>query len=226
MLSLSRAWDDLPAGARAAIEEQWAGLASGGLPCGASLVAPDGAVVAAGRNRAYDPAGPAESLQRYPLQHNRLAHAELNALAKVPTEADHAALTMWCTQHPCLMCASAARFAGVGKVLFIADDPSDHSSEEARAATRGKVPYERLGDPVWWTVCNLLFLYGSVELRGPKAANLESNRERYPGLVALAIRLAEEGELGRAARSGTSLVEALEPHAQAIAEVSRSVRPS
>jgi tRNA(Arg) A34 adenosine deaminase TadA len=129
MLSLARAWDDLPAGARAAIEEQWACVASGGLPCGASIVGADGAVVASGRNRAYDPAGPTESLRRYPLQHNRLAHAELNALAQVATEADHAALTLWSTQHPCLICASAARFAGVGKVCFIADDPSDHTPE-------------------------------------------------------------------------------------------------
>ena len=198
---LSRAWDDLPAGARAAIEEQWAGVASGGLPCGASIVGADGAIVASGRNRAYEPGG------------SRLSHAELNALAQVPTQADHAALTLWSTQHPCLMCASAARFAGVGRVCFIADDPSDHSPEAGITATRGGVPYERLGDPVWWTVCNLLFLYGSAVLRGPKSANLESNRARYPDLVNLAIELAQAGELGRAARAGTPLIEALEPYA-------------
>jgi len=67
----------LPAGARAALQEQWQGLA---------------------------------------LQHNRLAHAELNALARIGTEAEHQALTLWSTQHPCSMCAAAAPLGFASRV--------------------------------------------------------------------------------------------------------------
>ena len=141
MHSLEQYWTELPAGARAAIEQQWAGLAAGGLPCGAAVVDAAGKVIAVGRNHAYDRAGGVETRLRYPLHHNRLAHAELNALAVIETETDHAALTLWTTQHPCLMCAAALRFVGIGKVSFVADDPSDDSP--GVAATRGAVPYER-----------------------------------------------------------------------------------
>ncbi len=121
--ALVESWDALSPGARVAFERQWAGLAAGGLPCGSAIMDAD-LVVASGRNHAYDPAGELESRLRYPLQHNRLAHAELNALACLPTETDHATLTLWTTQHPCSMCAAAIAFVGIGEVWFIADDPS------------------------------------------------------------------------------------------------------
>jgi len=79
-----------------------------------------------------------------PLQHTRLAHAELNALALFPTEADHSVLTLWTTQHPCSMCAAAILFTGIGGVRFIADDLSNDTPTEIRAS-RGQVSCERLG---------------------------------------------------------------------------------
>jgi len=59
------AWTVLPPGARVALEEQWAGLAAGGLPCGSAILSADGRVLCAGYNRAYDPAGPIESRAQY-----------------------------------------------------------------------------------------------------------------------------------------------------------------
>lgn len=218
--SLAASWDALPAGARAALTEQWAGLAAGGLPCGAAVVDAVGRVVATGRNHAYDLAGPLETRSRYPLQHSRLAHAELNALALLPTEADHGALTLWSTQHPCAMCAAAAAFTGIGRVAYVADDPSDHDAPEAIAATRGAVPYTALGQPLWWTVANLLFLYNSAMQSGAEAGNLRSNRERFPALVALTLDLAGRDALGPAARAGVPLVAALAGYEAALQGVS------
>lgn len=51
---LTQFWIALPIGARVALEEQWAGLAAGGLPCGSSVIDANGSVVASGRNYAYD----------------------------------------------------------------------------------------------------------------------------------------------------------------------------
>ncbi len=221
--NLAQAWDDLPLGAQAAIEQQWAGLAAGGLPCGSSVIDAAGQLIAAGRNHVYDPAGGIETRKEYPLQHNRLAHAELNALALIPTEVDHAALTLWTTQHPCLMCAAAIQFIGIGKVYFVADDPSDDSTPKSIVSSRGNVPYEHLGDPLWWTICNVLFLYNSAVQQGPNARNLKTNRERYPELVRLTLDLSKDDSLGQAARAGATLVHALTPHVSAIAQVAETL---
>ena len=214
-------WKRLPLGPRAALEQQWEGLASGGLPCGSAVIGEDGSLVSVGRNHAYDPAEDIGTRARLPLQHNRLAHAELNALALIPTETDHASLTLWSTQHPCLMCAAAVRFTGIGSVRFVADDPSDDSGPEAVRATRGDVPYQALGDPLWWTVSNILFLYNSAVQRGVEARNLKLNRDRYPDLVRLTLDLAKADALGAPARSGTILPVALAPHSAVIRMAAR-----
>jgi tRNA(Arg) A34 adenosine deaminase TadA len=216
---VAQAWAALPLGARVALQEQWAGLAAGGLPCGSTILAADGGVLSAGHNRAYDPPGGIETRAQSPLQHTRLAHAELNALALVPTEFDHATLTLWTTQHPCPMCAAACAFIAIGKVCYIADDPSDESPPDALVATRGRVAYEALGDPLWWTISNLLFLYASAIRQGEAAHNLRINRGRYPELVRLTLVLAQGDGLGAAARSGATLPDAVEPHAEAIEQV-------
>lgn len=209
--TLVLAWDILPEGARSAFQEQWAGLAAGGLPCGSAIVDARGNVVASGRNHAYDRVGEIETRIQYPLQHNRLAHAELNAMARVPTEADHATLTLWTTQHPCSMCAAAIAFVGIGQVHFIADDPSDSSPAERIVTSRTEVEYQALDDPLWWTVSNLLFLYNSAVLEGGRARNIARNREIRRELVALTLELAKDDVLGRDARSGTTLTMALTP---------------
>ena len=222
MRRLVDSWDALPVGARAALDQQWAALAAGGLPCGAAVVHADGRILAAGRNRAYDPPGGVESRARSPLEHTRLAHAELNALALLATEDDHAPLILWSTQHPCAMCAAAVRFVGIGHVRFVADDPSDDSPHGVILATRGGVPYEALRDPLWWTISNLLFLYNSARDKGEDARNLRMNRARYPQLVRLTLDLARPDALGPSARSATHLPLALDPHADAIVHASQS----
>jgi len=218
---LLESWNALPAGARVALDQQWTGLAAGGLPCGSAIVNDEESILAAGRNHAYEPPGGIESRAHSPLQHTRLAHAEINAMALLATETDHASLTLWSTQHPCAMCAAAVRFVGIGKVRFVADDPSDDSPAGVIVATRGGVPYEALGDPLWWTISNLLFLYNSALQKGEDARNLRMNRARYPELVRLTLDLVKQDALGHSNRSGTRLPHALEPHADLIVRTSQ-----
>ncbi len=217
---LHHAWQRLSQGARGALTEQWSGVAAGALPCGAAIVDPDDRVVASGRNHAYDAAGTIETRVRYPLQHTRLAHAELNALALIPTDADHARLSLWTTQHPCVMCAAALAFVGIGAVGVIADDPSDDSSPVDIRVSRRGVAYLMLGDPLWWTVSNVLFLYNSAVQDGSRARNLRKNLDRYPALVALALDLASSDAVGQAARSGATLLDALEEQHEVLLQVS------
>jgi hypothetical protein len=122
-----------------------------------------------------------------------------------------------------LVVGSIAYFLDVPQsVYFIADDPADDSSSEAIIATRGNIPYEALGDPRWWTISNLLFLYTSAVQRGGGAGNLWQKRDRYPELVRLTLAIAQNDTLGQAARAGAALPDALLPHAAAISQVATS----
>jgi tRNA(Arg) A34 adenosine deaminase TadA len=214
--SLLDAWNQLPLGARMAFHQQWMGLAAGGLPCGSSILNLQEQVLAVGRNHVYDLPVQGDTRTSSPLQYTRLAHAELNALALIPTRIDPGLLTLWTTQHPCLMCAAALQFIGIGKVRYIADDPSDDSPLETIIATRGNIPYEALGDPLWWTMSNLLFLYNSAQQQGEDARNLRMNRQRYPALVRLALELAKDDALGQLARAGKELPQALIPYSASL----------
>lgn len=222
-LSITERWDALPAGAQAALHEQWLGLAAGGLPCGAAITQASGETIARGRNYSYDPAGDLATRQRYPLQHNRLAHAEMNALAQLSTETDHNPLTLWATQNPCAMCAAAIAFTDIGKVVYIADDPSDDSPLDVRLQRRDGIAYEALGDPFWWVVSNLLFLYMPTALHGVHSGLIRMNTARYPALVQLTLQLAQAKALHAPAQAGLALPEALGAFAQQIIEVASSV---
>jgi tRNA(Arg) A34 adenosine deaminase TadA len=215
--TIDDAWAALPDGARAALEAQWRGLAAGGLACGAAIVDARGQVVASGRNRVHDLHDPAGEPPGSPLRRTRIAHAEMNALAAVGAEADHASLTLWSTQRPCRMCAAALEFAGVTEVRCLAEDPSDaafasHVEEDAALTLHGAH-----GDPLWWTVANLLFLHNPIVRAGHETATGAKVRPLLPKLADLAARLAAGDALGTAARGGATLVEALRPHAGEIA---------
>ena len=205
-------WRNLPLGARTALEEQWRGLAARGLPCGAAVTDADGRLLASGHNRAYEP-----STGEHPLERTRLAHAELNALARLDTDADWSATTLWSTQHPCSMCAAAIEFTGVGRVVFVASDPSDDASPAEVAATRRGATYLELGDPYWWVVSNLLFLTTGAFLRGDRDDNVALARHRMPGTAALAVELAAVDALGSAAAAGLSLPDGIHAFDEAIA---------
>ena len=210
------AWSQLALGARMAFAQQWMGLAAGGLPCGSSILNDQEQIVAVGRNHVYDLPEKANTPTTSPLQYTRVAHAEINALALVPSTIEPQLLTLWTTQHPCTMCAAALRFIGIGKVCYIADDPSDVSPPRDIIASHGNIPYEALGERLWWRVSNLLFLYTSAVKQGEDATNLRKNRDRYPALVQLALQIAKDDPLGKSARAGIELPQALLPYSTAI----------
>ena len=203
-------WQALPAGARAALEQQWEGVVAGGLPCGAAVIDITGTIVATGRNRVYEPAGAVATRASAPLQATRLAHAEMNALALVDAGRDHGELTIWSTQRPCSMCAAAAAFAGIGHVRFVADDPSDERDRAEQDVDRGSVPYEALGIPLWWLVSNIVFLIPTASRGSLPSSDIAV---RHPELVAVTMQTVDQGRLDHAARDGRTLVDALELHA-------------
>jgi len=112
---LATAWAELGVPLQRCLELAHRTLRAGGLACGSVLTDAAGVVVAEGRNRAYDPPGGDGALQGNPL-----AHAELNALAEIPTGRDLGDCVLWSSQQPCSMCRAAAEFVGVGGVRYLA----------------------------------------------------------------------------------------------------------
>jgi tRNA(adenine34) deaminase len=97
----------------AALDEARAALATGDVPIGAVVVAPDGAVVARGRNvreAEADPTGHAEVVA-------------LRAAARARGEWRLDGHTLVVTLEPCTMCAGAAVLSRVDRIVLGAWDP-------------------------------------------------------------------------------------------------------
>lgn len=95
----------------------WDSFQQNSIPVGAVLVDGDGGIVARGRNRRGEPTGPHGELAG-----SNLAHAEVNALAKLPP-GDYPEHVLYSTLEPCFLCTAALRYSHVGTVRFAAPDP-------------------------------------------------------------------------------------------------------
>jgi tRNA(Arg) A34 adenosine deaminase TadA len=182
----SAAWRAAPVAVRRSLELAYASLASDGLACGAVLTDAQDRIVAEGRNRAYDPPGGVEILQGTPL-----AHAELNVLAVVPTARDLGADTLWSTQEPCAMCSAAAVFTGIGRVRYLAPDPSADEGE-----ARDRPPVSSTSGPEtgpWLVAANVFFLLSIASKAGLEHSTLTRNRRLEPETAGIVVDLLAEG---------------------------------
>jgi tRNA(Arg) A34 adenosine deaminase TadA len=166
----------LDAAAWRALEQAYEALTAGGLPCGAALADAAGAIVACGRNHAFDPLSGDDPLQGTPL-----AHAELNVLARVRTDRDLSADTLWSTQQPCAMCTAAIGFCGVGRTRYLAADPAFLGTSDPRA---GVVVDPTRADPAlapWAALANAMFLWPTISRTGPGGDHIRRNHQADPG---------------------------------------------
>ena len=108
-------WSQLNEPWRLALEQAIAAyLEQDSAPIGAVIVNGQGQVVAQGANA---------------FASSRLAHAELNALVALPSDADRMSCEIYSTLEPCPMCAGAIRMSQLRGVHFAAHDPSAGSAE-------------------------------------------------------------------------------------------------
>lgn len=170
----SAAWAALPPGAARCLEMAHRSLVADGLAVGSAIVDESGAVVAEGRNRAYDAPTSTDPLERTPL-----AHAEMNAIARLDTDAPTDRLTLWSTQQPCPMCQAAVDFIGLPTVMAIASDPSSSGP-----------PAREVLDDVWVVLATAMFLAGPLRRFGPTQAMVRGHATIEPEAVALAEQLA------------------------------------
>jgi tRNA(Arg) A34 adenosine deaminase TadA len=110
------AWRELDEPWRVSLELAWDAYVADTIPVGSVVAGPEGAIVARGRNRIFDPPGRG-------LAGSRLAHAEVDALAQLPVtdrDRDH---VLYSTLEPCLLCVAATLHATVGHIEFATADP-------------------------------------------------------------------------------------------------------
>jgi tRNA(Arg) A34 adenosine deaminase TadA len=189
------AWAVIEPGAKRSLELAYASLVAAGLACGAAITDASGAVVAEGRNRAYDPPGGRDALQGTPL-----AHAEMNALADVSTYRDLSTCTLWSSHEPCSMCTAAATFTGVGTVRYLAPDPGAVVAGRSRSgpgAGRDALPAAHPGssplifgpvdDDRWVIAANVMFLLSIARLRGLEHPTIVGNADLEPD-TAMVVR--------------------------------------
>jgi len=111
--------DDMLAGAwDTALQLAWEGLTAQTTPVGAVVVNDAGEVVAAGRGRRYELSGPAGQLAG-----TSIAHAEVNALAQLPSARHWQQSYLLTTLEPCGMCHGAAIQSRVAGIYFAGRDP-------------------------------------------------------------------------------------------------------
>ncbi len=103
---------------RRCLELAWTAWGRGTVPVGAVVTDAAGSVVFEGRSRMYDHEAPPGE-----LANSLLAHAEVNALARLDPQARHEALTLTTSLEPCPLCVGAVAMATVGRLVYLGADP-------------------------------------------------------------------------------------------------------
>lgn len=134
-------WQRLDHAWREAFRLAWEAVRTGNIGVGAVVSRPDGELVAASRNRVADDVAPTGEICG-----SSLAHAETNALAKLPFRAPRT-LVLTTTLQPCLQCSAAVRMAPIATVRVGGADPlwdgcDDFTTLAPWLARRAPVPVE------------------------------------------------------------------------------------
>ena len=178
----------LDAAAWRALEQAYEALTAGGLPCGAALADSTGEVVACGRNHCYDPLSGDDPLQGTPL-----AHAEMNVLARIHTDRDLSADTLWSTQQPCAMCTAAIDFCEVGHTRYLAADPAFLGTSDRRAGVIADPTRANPALAPWAALANAMFLWPTIRMTGADGASVRRNRQVDPEFTDLAVEVSGDG---------------------------------
>ncbi len=182
-----------------AIELAWESFRAGSLGIGA-VITRDGGTVATGRNRLAE-SDPGEDV----LAGSSLAHAELNALAKLRWGSPSDGLELWTTLQPCLQCLGAVRLSPVRKVHALAPDPLFRGVEGARHLNEfiGRQWPEIVELPVdEWAALSLLF---QTHVTTFWQVSIDGWNEALPSVAALAVDLVASSELLELASADTSV---------------------
>jgi tRNA(adenine34) deaminase len=222
------AWATLEPAFQEAMELAWRSLTAGTIGVGSVITDPDGKVIARGRNRVYDSPG-GDGI----LQGNRLAHAEMNALAEIATDYSLADCTLWSTQQPCVLCSSAAVMCFVGTVRYLAADPVfagiERMPELNEFLDRYWPSYEGPTEDDRWAVAAMLVQLYAAASKNPTGEVMETSHRLEPETALLIEQIVREQTWIGGAQPDLSASSALSlvwPQVVAAADARRARRES
>jgi tRNA(adenine34) deaminase len=202
----SAAWERLEEPWRVCLSLAWEAYGAGTIPVGAALVDGDGAIVAKGRNRVYEPVAPPGQ-----LANSLLAHAEVNALVALDPERRYEDHVLYTALEPCPLCVGAAVMATVGRVRYAGADPYGGGDGGLVGVNPHveRLPLQLEGprDDAFGGLASAL-LPAFFLVRDPSGHVVRAYRERMPAMLAVAERLLEAGAPAMAA-AGVALPDAL-----------------
>ena len=193
-------------------ELAWQSCAAGTIGVGARLVGDDGAVLADGSNGLFaEPVGP--------LRGNKIAHAEMNALAQIDAAADLTRATLYTSLEPCFMCAGAVLLARVGRVVIAAADPymdGASSLSVADHAMADKTERVFLDAPAWATLSRVFSLHAVFFWMAGSDA-VASAHAAEPKIAPLVAELVADNTVAALAEAGATVEVAIRELAPKIA---------
>ncbi len=194
---LANAWER-------ALELAWDAFCGNTTPVGAVVVDAAGGIVAEGRGRRYEAVGPPRQLAG-----THVAHAEINALARLGADRhyqDHALLT---TLEPCGMCHGAAVQAAIGTLGYAGADPYGGTGDLVFGAPQARRRPLRVTGPLpdeRGRLAELLHIVWILQRpAGPHV--LAAQQAGLPAQVSLAARPETLGLFAEAAAARATLAE-------------------
>ena len=174
---------------RLPFELAWASCQRDGMGVGAVVADANGEVVTTGRNRSAD-----TDTEFRQLTGTNLAHAEINALARLDKSVPRAGLVLLTTLEPCGLCAMAIRMTKIQRVEFAGADPLWAGTGAALDSipfltTRAPVSVGPIGGPVS-VLAEILMLSQYLRRGVPGVQSIEIYRRTNPALLDLAKKLA------------------------------------
>jgi tRNA(Arg) A34 adenosine deaminase TadA len=204
-VTATQVWESLDDGWKASLEEAWQSWCDGSAGVGAAIVDRHGAVVSRNRNRRHDP------WQATALAGSRIAHAEMCALAAIPSGlmGDY---TLYTTFEPCLMCAGAIVMCHIPRVHYAAADPvfdGMHDWFRSLPFANSRLPERScLGGPVG-AFAHVLHL-SWIALWFPDGDAVELHGTVAPKHLAVASELVDSADLPSIAADRGSVVAAMD----------------
>jgi tRNA(adenine34) deaminase len=199
--SLEGAW-------RECFELAWEAFRAGTIPVGAVVADSMGTIVAHGRNRIFEATAPPGQLAG-----TYIAHAELNALAGLPSipsrdgNGPYAGHTLYTTLEPCALCVGAALMIMIGEVRYASRDHyGGGATLQLENPHTARLPLALAGplDGPLGDLGELLHLAHFL-WRKPASHVLAAYRKQRPDLVGIGERL----DLMTAALDGATVDDAL-----------------
>ena len=217
------AWSAVPPAERRVLELAWDACAAGTIGVGAVVLSEQGEIISAARNATRGRPAPDQLLSG-----TYMAHAEINALGRIPTERSLRACTLLTTLLPCMMCAGAAVMAHVGRIRYLADDPlfpSGFAPERMDEFVDNQWPHYEAFEEGEWSALALLLSGHAKAILKPSGIILRTHERREPEQTALLRWAISSGVLASAADEKASIedvVERIWPELTAATQARRS----